>query len=125
MNLTILRRSLPSPSAWIGSSFMISAVRTSMNIHSIRITTSSRFARPSIMKTNLFLRAYLQLLLTPAGLLNWLAGARSIPVDRSYQPLPYLPGCELFATLGQGITQLIYAHQTELKTKIKQGHRFP
>ena len=77
------------------------------------------------MKTNLFLRAYLQLLLTPAGLLNWLAGARSIPVDRSYQPLPYLPGCELFATLGQGITQLIYAHQTELKTKIKQGHRFP
>jgi hypothetical protein len=39
--------------------------------------------------------------------------------------LPFLPGGELFATLGQGITQLIYAHQTELKTKIKQGHRFP
>jgi hypothetical protein len=73
----------------------------------------------------IFARAHLQLLLTPAGLLNWLAGARSIPVDRSYQPLPYLPGGELFATLGQGITQLIYAHQTELKMKIKQGHRFP
>ena len=73
----------------------------------------------------IFARAHLQLLLTPAGLLNWLAGARSIPVDRSYQPLPYLPGGEMFATLGQGITQLIYAHQTELKTKIKQGHRFP
>jgi hypothetical protein len=73
----------------------------------------------------IFARAHLQLLLTPAGLLNWLAGARSIPVDRSYQPLPYLPGGELFATLGQGITQLIYAHQPELKMKIKQGHRFP
>ncbi len=73
----------------------------------------------------IFARAHLQLLLTPAGLLNWLAGARSIPVDRSYQPLPYLPGGEMFATLGQGITQLIYAHQTELKMKIKQGHRFP
>jgi hypothetical protein len=73
----------------------------------------------------IFARAHLQLLLTPAGLLNWLAGARSIPVDRSYQPLPYLPGGEMFAKLGQGITQLIYAHQTELKTKIKQGHRFP
>ena len=73
----------------------------------------------------IFARAHLQLLLTPAGLLNWLAGARSIPVDRSYQPLPYLPGGEMFATLGQGITQLIYAHQIELKMKIKQGHRFP
>ena len=73
----------------------------------------------------IFARGHLQLLLTPAGLLNWLAGARSIPVDRSYQPLPSLPGGEMFATLGQGITQLIYAHQTELKTKIKQGHRFP
>ncbi|MBU6482856.1 MAG: hypothetical protein KGS09_20230 [Nitrospirae bacterium] len=73
----------------------------------------------------IFARAHLQLLLTPAGLLNWLAGARSIPVDRSYQPLPYTPGGEMFATLGQGITQLIYAHQTELKMKIKQGHRFP
>jgi hypothetical protein len=73
----------------------------------------------------IFARAHLQLLLTSAGLLNWLAGARSIPVDRSYQPLPYLPGGEMFATLGQGITQLIYAHQTELKMKIKQGNRFP
>jgi hypothetical protein len=73
----------------------------------------------------IFARAHLQLLLTPAGLLNWLAGVRSIPVDRSYQPLPYLPGGEMFATLGLGITQLIYAHQTELKTKITQGHRFP
>lgn len=73
----------------------------------------------------IFARAHLQLLLTPASLLNWLAGARSVPVDRSYQPLPYLPGGEMFATLSQGITQLIYAHQTELKTKIKQGHRFP
>jgi hypothetical protein len=73
----------------------------------------------------IFARAHLQLLLTPSGLLNWLAGARSIPVDRSYQPLPYTPGGELFATLGQGITQLITAHQTELKMKIKQGHRFP
>jgi hypothetical protein len=73
----------------------------------------------------IFARAHLQLLLTPAGLLNWLAAARSVPIDRSYQPLPYLPGGEMFATLGQGITQLIYAHQTELKMKIKQGHRFP
>jgi hypothetical protein len=73
----------------------------------------------------IFARAHLQLLLTPASLLNWLAGAQSVPVDRSYQPLPYLPGGEMFATLSQGITQLIYAHQTELKMKIKQGHRFP
>lgn len=73
----------------------------------------------------IFARAHLQLLLTPTGILNWLAGVRSIPVDRGYQPLPYIPGGALFAKLGLGITQLIYAHQTELKMKLKQEHRFP
>lgn len=73
----------------------------------------------------IFARAHLQLLLTPVGLLNWLAAARSFPIDRSYQPLPYMPGGDMFAKLGQGITQLILVHQTELKMKIRQGHRFP
>lgn len=73
----------------------------------------------------IFARAHLQLLLTPAGILNWLAGARSVPIDRNFLPLPYLPGGELFNILGRGITQLIYANQTELKMRMKQGHRFP
>lgn len=73
----------------------------------------------------IFARAHLQLLLTPAGILNWLAGARSVPIDRNFLPLPYLPEGELFNILGRGITQLIYANQTELKLRMKQGHRFP
>jgi hypothetical protein len=73
----------------------------------------------------IFARAHLQLLLTPTGALNWLAGSRSVPIDRNYLPLPYVPGGELFNMLGLGITQLIYTHQTELKMRMKQGYRFP
>ncbi len=73
----------------------------------------------------IFARAHLQLLLTPTGALNWLAGSRSVPIDRNYLPLPYVPGGELFHLLGLGITQLIYTNQTELKMRMKQGQRLP
>jgi len=73
----------------------------------------------------IFARAHLQLLLTPTGSLNWLAGSRSVPVDKNYLPLPYIPGGELFHLLGLGITQLIYTNQTDLKLRMKQGHRLP
>ncbi len=73
----------------------------------------------------IFARAHLQLLLTPTGTLNWLAGSRSVPIDKNYLPLPYVPGGELFHLLGLGITQLIYTNQTELKTRMKQGQRLP
>ena len=73
----------------------------------------------------IFARAHLQLLLTPTGTLNWLAGSRSVPVDKNYLPLPYIPGGELFHLLGLGITQLIYTNQTDLKLRMKQGHRLP
>jgi hypothetical protein len=73
----------------------------------------------------IFARAHLQLLLTPTGTLNWLAGSRSVPIDRNYLPLPYVPGGELFHLLGLGITQLIYTNQTELKMRMRQGQRLP
>ncbi len=72
----------------------------------------------------IFARAHLQLLLTPSNHLNWLAGVRSVAVDQTNNPLPYVPDGTLFHTLGTGITQLIYLHQTELIMKIKQGKRF-
>jgi hypothetical protein len=72
----------------------------------------------------IFARAHLQLLLTPANILNWLAGPRSGPVDQNHLPLLYLPDGNLFRLLGLGITQLIYQNQTELMMKMKQGRRF-
>jgi hypothetical protein len=71
-----------------------------------------------------FARAHLQLLLTPANILNWLAGPRSNPVDQNHMPLPYVPDGNLFHILGMGITQLIYLNQTELMMRMKQGKRF-
>ena len=73
----------------------------------------------------IFARAHLQLLLTPAHILNWLAGSRSVPVDQNHFPLTYVPDGNLFHLLGMGITQLIYLNQTELMMKMKQGLRFP
>jgi hypothetical protein len=73
----------------------------------------------------IFARAHLQLLLTPTGTLNWLAGSRSVPIDKNFLPLPYVPGGELFHLLGLGISQLIYTNQTDLKMRMKQGQRLP